>query len=278
MLKLPGWLERRREDAPRFARGWHENEAAADEAADRWFAAAFHLRWLRELEPGDARWRERLAIADTIQRLADGENRAAASRLLVKDAGAGTWSPDNTRIAFTDLKSPAGGIRILTLASGDVEELTQTGKDPAWSPGEGQFIAFTDKKADPDQGIWIADLPTKQTKRLARGEFAGWLSDGKTICFRTSIAGKPVVQSLVVTDDPAVPKTLLTGCDPTHPAVSPDGQYVVAFAAGELQIWSVAKQQIVERHALPDWHEFLPAWSADSQQVAFGFSRADGLE
>ena len=39
-----------RQDAARLAHAWHESEAAA-EAAGNWFAAAFHLRWLCQLEP-----------------------------------------------------------------------------------------------------------------------------------------------------------------------------------------------------------------------------------
>ncbi len=269
VLRLPAWLDHRQDDANRFARGWHENEAAAHEAADRWFAAAFHLRWLCQLEPDNKQWQQRFANAT--QQLASAANRTSASRLLAKEAGAGTWSPDNTRIAFTSLKSPGKGIRILTLANNNIEAPTETGKDPAWAPGDGRFIAFTDKKTgDQAEGIWIADLLAKETKRVATGECVCWLADGKTICYRTRIDDKPAIQSLDVNDNLATPKTVLTGFSGVHPVGSPDGQYVVGLGDSELQIWSVAKQEIVDRHSLPGWHEFVPGWSPDSQEVAFG--------
>jgi WD40 repeat protein len=289
VLKSRAWVDQRRQDAERRARAWHENEALTHEALGNWFAAAFHLRWLCQLEPKNTQWRERLAKAkervaelerqqhaNSQQRLASTKEDIApptlptSSQLLTKDAQAGTWSPDGKKIAFAHAKPSDNGLRILTLATNTMEELAETGKDPAWAPGEGRLIAFTDKKAgDKEEGVWIVDLRSKQTKRVATGGFACWLADGKTVCYRTSVDGKVAVQSLDVTDDKATPKTLLTGVS-FYPAVSPDGQYVAGFGNSELQIWSVAKQEIVDRHPLPGWGSLLPSWSPDSQQVGFG--------
>ena len=118
--------------------------------------------------------------------------------------------------------------------------------------------------------MWIVDLRSKQTKRVATGGFASWLADGKTVCYRTSVDGKFALQSLDVTDDKATPKTLLTGFSGFYPAISPDGQYVAGFGNSELQIWSVAKKEIVDRYPLPGWGGFLPSWSPDSQRIGFG--------
>jgi WD40 repeat protein len=266
VLKSPAWLDYCRQDTAWRARAWHENEADAHESANNWYAAAFHLRCLCQLEPKNTEWQQRLAEAK--EHLTG--PTLGSPRFLTKDAQAGTWSPDGKKIAFAHAEPSDNGIRIITLASNTVEELTKTGKDPAWSPGEGRFIALTDKKAgDKEEGIWIADLHSKQTKRVANGGFACWLADGKTVCFRAVIDGESTLQSLDVTDDKAKPKTLLTGVW-DYPAVSPDGQYVAGFGNGELQIWSVAKKEIVERHPLADWDGFLPSWSPDSQQVGFG--------
>ena len=204
-------------------------------------------------------------------RVESGDLVSPKLQLLAEDAQAGTWSPDGKKIAFAHANPTANGLRILTLASNTIEELAETGKDPAWSPGAGRFIAFTDKKAgDQGEGMWIVDLRSKQTKRVATGGFASWLADGKTVCYRTSVDGKFALQSLDVTDDKATPKTLLTGFSGFYPAISPDGQYVAGFGNSELQIWSVAKKEIVDRYPLPGWGGFLPSWSPDSQRIGFG--------
>jgi WD40 repeat protein len=63
MLKSPAWLDRKRQDTARRARAWHETEARDDEAAQRWFAAAFHFRWLCRQEPKNVDARIRLGRA-----------------------------------------------------------------------------------------------------------------------------------------------------------------------------------------------------------------------
>ena len=63
VLKSPDWLDRRREDTPRVALAWHEAETSENEAAGRWFAAAFHLRWLSQKDPSNADFTRRLKQA-----------------------------------------------------------------------------------------------------------------------------------------------------------------------------------------------------------------------
>ena len=279
----PEYLRYRREDAERRACAWHENEADAAAAGSNWFAAAFHLRWLCQMEPKNTEWQQRLAEAKGF--LAG--PGLGPPRPLVNSAAEGTWSPDGERIAFAHVAGiesylgPYGvewngphyvfnGIGILKLASKAIEVVTKTGRDPAWSPGEGRFIAFTDKRNDDkEDGIWVVDLGSMQAKRVATGVFAGWLADGKTVCYRTSMDGKPALQSLDVTGDKAMPKTLLNDVC-LHAAISPDGQYVAEYRNSELQIWSIARKEIVDRHPLPGWDGTMPSWSPDNRQIAFG--------
>jgi WD40 repeat protein/serine/threonine protein kinase len=62
--KSPDWLDYRGEDAALRARAWHEHEAEINETAGRWFAAAFHLRWLCKLDLNEGELKKRLATAE----------------------------------------------------------------------------------------------------------------------------------------------------------------------------------------------------------------------
>ena len=69
VLTLPAWLNQRRQDARRRAQTWHEGEARDDEVGQRWFAAAFHLRYLVGTSPHDCDLRHRLSAAHAQQGL-----------------------------------------------------------------------------------------------------------------------------------------------------------------------------------------------------------------
>ena len=64
VLESPAWLDRRKEDATQHASVYHAIEARDHLEAKRWFAAAFHLRWLAKQEPNNPEWRQRLATAE----------------------------------------------------------------------------------------------------------------------------------------------------------------------------------------------------------------------
>jgi hypothetical protein len=64
VLKSPGWLDEQRQDSARRAHVWHEIEARDNEAAQRWFAAAFHLRWLCKADPKNVELQNRLRHAE----------------------------------------------------------------------------------------------------------------------------------------------------------------------------------------------------------------------
>ena len=59
-LKSPAWLNQRRQLATKLVHAWHEIEADENERAQRWFAAAFHLKCLVANDPRDTRAQRRL--------------------------------------------------------------------------------------------------------------------------------------------------------------------------------------------------------------------------
>ena len=61
VLKSPAWLDQDRQLNAKLVHTWHEIEARDDEAAKRWFAAAFHFKCLVASDPGDAQWQRELS-------------------------------------------------------------------------------------------------------------------------------------------------------------------------------------------------------------------------
>jgi hypothetical protein len=61
VLKSPAWLDRERQLTAKLVHNWHESEVRDDEAASRWFAAAFHLKCLVASDPGDVEWQRELS-------------------------------------------------------------------------------------------------------------------------------------------------------------------------------------------------------------------------
>jgi WD40 repeat protein/serine/threonine protein kinase len=64
LLRSPGRFNEQRTAAERRDCLWHEMQADRNQAAGRWFGAAFHLRWLVAFQPRDSQWKRRLAAAE----------------------------------------------------------------------------------------------------------------------------------------------------------------------------------------------------------------------
>ena len=124
---------------------------------------------------------------------ADGSN----VRVLTTGVGAGfpSFSPDGGRVVFRVWGKGADerGLRILTLANGEVSRLTGSDYDtfPGWSP-KGDLIAFTSWRND-DFDIYTIHPDGTRLKRLttAPGNDAhsSWSPDGEWLMFSSSRLG-----------------------------------------------------------------------------------------
>ena len=110
-----------------------------------------------------------------------------------------SFSPDGTRIAFMGHKGSNYEIYVADIATGGVEQLTDSpGQDgwPSWSP-DGSTIAFTSERDDcryassdaecwrdgPDdehRDVWLMDADGSNERRVSSetGQFVAWSPDG----------------------------------------------------------------------------------------------------
>ena len=99
-----------------------------------------------------------------------------------------SWSPDGKRLVFGD----GGRLKIIELGSGRVRVLTQPGKDPAWSPGDGRRIAYVVGDGQSEE-VWLIEAAGGAPRKLARGGFPSWSADAKTVFLHSQAGSKLAV-------------------------------------------------------------------------------------
>jgi WD40-like Beta Propeller Repeat len=172
-------------------------------------------------------------------RIIFGSSRDPAGTYLMNADGSGqtlvtlpadaVWSPDGTKIAFTQ-SSLGGGILTVANSDGTGEQELTTGAstNPAWSP-DGSLIAFEKALNFPD-GLHVATINVDGTNEtiITPGRFPDWSPDGTKIAFTLL---DPNSEIYVMNSD-GTDQTNLTN-DPNSedqlPAWSPDGTKI-AFA------------------------------------------------
>lgn len=210
-----------------------------------------------------------------------GELKRLGAVFLAKGARP-SWSPDAARIVYVTV--PESELNVLELATGQIRSLQATGRDPAWSPKPGRWIAYTTGRqvarymgslppgapfTDPPQGdeeIRLIDSSGGQSRKIAEGCAPAWSADGTTLYF---VSGKEQkVKSVEVKGDgsPGTVKDLFgISIHSQVAAISPDGRRVAYLGDGRLVVadreGEKTKSTWPTRH-LRDW---LLGWSPDSK-------------
>jgi hypothetical protein len=89
-----------------------------------------------------------------------------------------SWSPDGKSIVFCD----GDELKILEIERSLTRRLGPLGKSPAWSPGDGRYIAFV-RRSQAAEEVCICETSGGAIQRLALGKDPHWSSDGRTIHF-----------------------------------------------------------------------------------------------
>jgi hypothetical protein len=187
----------------------------------------------------------------------------------------GSWSPDASRLALG--RSPAGsGILVHYVASGNATELVAAGKDPAWSPQGGRWIAYTRESEDGGrkrEEIWLVEATGGNPRRIAQGAFPTWSADATKVCFFARESRQVMAVRVDQPDDGPVVLWKAPAADlPAGwcPVVSPDGRHVAYHGNDSLEIVDLATARTLHSWPLPDWSGLLAGWSPDGKHLGFG--------
>lgn len=201
---------------------------------------------------------------------------------LLDEAAVACWSPDGTKIVYARMpggKIGAWGISILEMdGSGKTRELTDTGKDPVWSP-DGKWIAFVKESSDGgdiqdirtlSESIWLVDAEGRTEPRLlTKGGWPYWAPGSDAVLFhsredyglyRIGIDGESSAERLIV--EVGYP----------YPAISPDGKQVAYITQGMRSV-VIRPMDVEEERELPmpiRLRGFLGCWSPAQGFIACG--------
>ena len=198
------------------------------------------------------------------------------------------WSPDGTKIAFTEYTGTVGEFRLVVMnADGTDEQVIVTtggiglGKQP-WSP-DGARIAW---------GPWpgqAGDIYTARaaggdlrriTTDVARKEPPSWSPTGERLLYAATVleSSSQVWELFVARDDGAPPVQITNGgsgaVQSVHPSWSPDGSSIAflrQFGAANPAIY-VVHPDGTELHRVVDvsWTSTgEPVWSPDGMKIAY---------
>jgi Tol biopolymer transport system component len=197
---------------------------------------------------------------------------------LTRDAGPdrdAAFSPDGTRIVYAS----ANGIRILTIASGDIEVVTSFKSDtnPFWSPVDDTLLFAGKRGNDPELEILRyvlgEDTVTPLTDNQVQDHDPVWSPDGTRIAW---VLGAGDQRELMTMDRDGENVERLTNDDENDvdPAFSPTGDRLV-FASKrgdgddfDLFLYDLATRNITQVTDMAgDEHD--PAWSPGGRFLVF---------
>jgi WD40 repeat protein/beta-lactamase regulating signal transducer with metallopeptidase domain len=212
-----------------------------------------------------------------------GELKRLGAVYLAKGARP-TWSPDVTRIAYVTV--PESELHILDLGTGESRSLGEIGRDPAWSPKPGRWIAYASGRqvaqsthfrsgegpaVEPPQGdeeIRLIDSLGGQPKKIADGYAPAWSADATTLYFVAGNGQKVKSVEIKADGSPGAAKDLFgVSIHSLVAAISPDGRRVAYLGDGRLAVAERGGEKTWPTWPVRHYCDWLLGWSPDGKQI-----------
>ncbi len=181
-----------------------------------------------------------------------------------------TFSPDGNRIAYGKFDPQAAqtfpALTVVDLKTGKTTELAAIGKDPAWSPSDGKYIAYTAGGDGGAEEIWLIESSGANPRQIAKGGFAAWSPDGKTLFFHSHEKNK-LMSTDPLGDDPAGHAQELVSVGSWYPAISGASKQVAYAVDGELVVTSWERGKAKRTWPLRQVGTLVPGWSPDGKRL-----------
>ena len=180
-----------------------------------------------------------------------------------------SWSPDGTRIAYSELQATGSTIYVQTVATGErIALATPEGQNsaPSWSP-DGTHIAFTNSAGD-NYDIYIISLDDGKLVRVTEHRLIdtepAWSPDGKFLVFTSNRGKDPQIYRTAAKRNAATQRVTLTGRSNAGAQYSPSGEQLVIITdqgqGSQVGIFDFATQstQVISSTTLDDSAKFSP--------------------
>ena len=204
-----------------------------------------------------------------------------------------SWSPDGARLVFQNMDRTQFDIRVIDLASKQVQSLTSDSTldiNPVWSPS-GRFIYFSSYRGG-GINVWRSRVDRDGSFGKAEQVTTG---AGQDVDLAISAGGRRLAMvTLRQNSDlwrlPVTPDGVPTGApeevvattrEESRGAWSPDGT-AIAFSSdrgGDMNIWIRTLRDSVDRQITRGaGGDFQPGWSPDAQRLVFFSGREHSID
>lgn len=246
------------------------------------------------LDPADPRDRNHVSYAfSNTLRVSDIDDSQGSwspdgTQIVLSSLRAGSWLPDVyigsadpsshelCRVTFDGDNAPPESSFKLFLAS-----YYSWGNYPRWSP-DGTQIVFNSQVSG-DFEVYRVDTNGDNRRQLTDSPgydiMADWSPDGTQIVFSSERDGDFDLY-VMDADGNNLRQLMDMPAQQIHPRWSPDGTRIAftstpcvmdngCFTVGDILVYSVADESVIEVAATPDVAEFQPTWSPDGNEIIY---------